>query len=295
MTNRLRALIIVLLAISFIATLSLRGNGSAAQRKPPQRRCTKAALAALKPAPALDYECTDDQDDNFKSVERQAAMKDYLRQLEETFNDDAWWATTVEDLNACAIAKEVRPLNESENRNYYYSIYLYGDNTTRVLAVIDPCIKYSYATLDVYILQRAGHRVVATQILDAFYTRLDASLFMEVAQLNGERVIRVDRYAHDGGPTTTEVTTAAYTINPRTHRPVAKKIFKQGRKLTNEIVWEMPPFFYLGNTLPDEGWQSPEIVRHHRLASRFYIYYPTKRGVRRHAYVWTNTYYQSAR
>jgi hypothetical protein len=222
-------------------------------------------------------------------------MKDYPRLLEETFNDPAWWATSVEDLNACAIAKEVRPLSENENHTYDYSIYLYGDNRTRVLALIDPCIKFSYGTLDVYVLEHAGNRVAATQILDAFYTRFDASLYMDVAQLNGERLILVDRYAHDGGPTSIIATTAAYTINPRTHRPIAKKIFRVGRKLTNEIEWEMPPFVHGGYSLPDEGWQSPEMVRNRKLASRFYIYYPTKRGVRRNAYVWTGKYYTRRR
>jgi hypothetical protein len=296
MTNRLRTFYITMLAVSFAALLPLHGGATSAtpNRERPYR-CTKVALAALKPTPKLDYECTDDDDDNFKTPERQAAMKDYLRTLEETFNDNDWWATPVDDLNACSIAKEVRPMTDSENNSFAYNIYLYGDHTTRLLAVIDPCIKYSYGTLDVYVLQRAGRRVVATQVLDAFYTRFDASLFLEVAQLNGERLILVDRFAHDGFATSLEVTAAAYTINPRTHRAVPKKIFKEAGKLTNEVVWEMPPFYDLGRMLPDKGWRAPEIVRNGRLVSRFSIDYPTRRGLRRQAYVWNGKYYRLAR
>ncbi|HKQ07846.1 MAG TPA: hypothetical protein VJ464_22150 [Blastocatellia bacterium] len=296
MTKRLRTLYITMLAISFAASLALHGGATGATpSKERPYRCTKAALAALKPAPKLDYECADDEDDNLKSPERQAAMKDYLRELEETFNDDGWWATSVNDLNACSIAKEVRPLTGSENNEFAFSIYLYGDHTTRLLAVIDPCIKYSYGTLDVYVLERAAGRVVATQVLDAFYTRYDASLFLEVAQLNGERLILVERFAHDGFATSLQVTAAAYTINPRTHGAVPKKIFKEAGKLTNEVEWDAPPFYELGRPLPDKGWRSPELVRKGRLVPRFSIDYPTRRGLRHQAYVWNGKYYSVAR
>jgi len=297
MTNRLRALYITMLAVSLAALLPWRGVGSVVPppAKEPLHRCTKTALAALKPAPKLDYECTDDEDDNSKSPERQAAMKDYLHELEATFNDDGWWATSVDDLNACSIAKEVRPLTDSENHNFAFNIYLYGDHTTRLFAVIDPCIKYSYGTLDAYVLERADGRVVATQVLDAFYTRYDASLFLEVAQLNGERLILVERFAHDGFATSLEVTAAAYTINRRTHGAVPKKIFKEAGKLTNEVAWEMPPFLENGRPLPDKGWRAPELVRQGRLVPRFSIDYPTRRGLRHTAYVWNGKYYSVAR
>ncbi|HJQ23059.1 MAG TPA: hypothetical protein VKA60_04025 [Blastocatellia bacterium] len=297
MTNRLRAFYITLLTISFVALFALpRAAADPTQGKRRGRRCTAAVLAALKPTPELDYECAAQQDDNLKSEARQAALKDYLRQLEEIFNNDVWWATSIEELNACAITKEARVLSKDESREFAFNISLYGDHSTRLISVVDPCIAYSYRTLNAYILQRVGRRVVATQVLDAFFTRFDASLDMDVAQLDGERLIIIERNEYGGGPVTMTTTADAYTINPRTHRPQPKKMFKQGGKLTNEIAWEAPPFFDSEvGTLPADGWREPLIVSRGRLAPRFRVAHPTKRGLRYTTYRWTGKYYQPAR
>jgi hypothetical protein len=296
MTNRLRAFTVALLAFAALTLQPRAGSAAQARGQTGRLRCTKRALAALKPAPELDYECAEREDDNLKSAARQAAMKDYLQELEETFNDDEWWATPVDELNACSIAKDVRALNEDESREYRFKIALYGDQTTRLIAVTDPCIHYSYSTLNAYVLERAGGRVVATQVIDAFFTRFDASLDMKVAQLGGERLILIERNGYDGGPVAITVTAAAYTINPRTHRPVPKKIFKSGRELTSEMAWNAPPFFdFDGRSLPDTGWRQPVMVRQGRLAPRFQVAYPTRRGLRHDTYVWDGRYYRLAR
>jgi len=297
MTTRLRAFYITLLTISLAALFALpRAAADPAQGERHPQRCTATALAALKPAPELDYACAEQPDDNLKSEARQAALKDYLQQLEEIFRDDVWWATPVEELNACAIAKEARALSKDESREFNFSISLYGDHSTRLISVADPCIAYSYRTLNAYVLQRAGVRLVATQVLDAFFTRFDAALDMDMAMLDGERLILIERNEYSGGPVTMTTTVAAYTINPRTHRPQPKKMFREGGKLTNEIAWESPPFFdFKGGTLPDDGWRAPLIVSRDRLAPRFRVAHPTKRGLRYTTYRWAGKYYQPAR
>ena len=299
MTNRLRASLLILLTASFVALTPFDRTGSAAPRRQRKRplRCTKAALDALKPIPEFEYECAEAQDDNLKSPERRAALDDYLRELEETFDDAEWWATPVAELNACSVAKEARALSRSESSDFAFNIALYGDQSTRLVAVADPCIKYSYRTLNAYVLQRAGGRVYATQVVDAFFTRFDAALAMSAAQLNGERLLIIERTEYGGGAFSMVTTAAAYTINPRTHRAVPKKIFREKGKLTNEFAYDAPPFFDADQQMSeDKGWRSPLFVRDGRLARRVYVYRPTGRGHFRHdTYAWNGRYYAAAR
>jgi hypothetical protein len=289
----------ILLMASFVALIPFHRADSAAPRRQRKRplRCTKAALDALKPIPEFAYECEDHDEDSQKSPARRAALNDYRRELEETFNDAEWWATPVADLNACSITKAARTLNRSESGDFAFNIALYGEGSTRLVAVVDPCIKYSYQTLNAYVLQRAGGRVYATQVVDAFFTRFDAALDMSVAQLNGERLLIIERTYYGGGAFSMTTTAAAYTINPRTQRAAPKKIFRAKGKLTNEFEYDAPPFFDADQQMnEDKGWRSPFFVRDGRLARQFYVYSPTGRGHFRHdAYVWNGRYYAAAR
>lgn len=142
MSNRRRALSLILLVIAFVIFLPLYRADSAPQKRDRQRplRCTKEALAALKPIPKLEYECAEQQDDSLKSSERQAALEDYSQELESVFAAADWWASPVDDLNVCSMINEARPLNKSERDDYVYKIDLYGDQSTRLVTVVDPCI-----------------------------------------------------------------------------------------------------------------------------------------------------------
>lgn len=300
MSHRLRILGLILLAIGFVTLLPLRRVASAPPQNRDQKRplrCTPAALAALKAIPKLEYECAEHQADSLKSSERQAAMEDYLQELETVFAEASWWATPVEDLNVCSITNEVRTLNKSEHADYVYKIDLYGDHSTRLVTVVDPCIFYSYQTLNAFILQRAGNRVYATQVLDAYYTRIDAAVDMTLAEHNGERLVMVETHTSDGFmPPTLYTTYAFYAIDPRSHRAVPKKIFKEKDKLTHEFQSDN---YLFGGDNGDEKladrWRAPEIIRNGKLSPRFTVYTPIKHRLARDTYVWNGKYYAHTR
>lgn len=284
-------LCMILLATGFVANPPLHYADSAAQQHNKKRllHCTNAALAALKPIPELAYECKDDREVDLESPARYAALKAYLRELESSFTDPRWWATPVEDLNVCTIIHEARAMTSSEQSSYIFQINLYGDSSTRLLVVLDPCIFYSSNTRNGYILQRAGERVYATQVLDAYFTRMDAAADMTVAQFNDQRLVIVETHTSDGFmPPGLFTTLYAYTIDPRSHRAVPKKLFKEKGKLTNQ-------FSYNNYLFEDEKmmkrWHAPEVIGSGRLASQFYVYTPIEHRMARNTYVWNGKYY----
>jgi hypothetical protein len=299
MSHRLRTLGLILLATAFVIFFPLYRADSAPQKRDRQRplHCTKEALAALKAIPKLEYECEGNYDVDLKSPARREALKDYLQELESVFADAGWWATLVDELKVCAMTNEVRALNQSERDEYVYKIELYGDQTTRLVVVVDPCIWYSSSTLNAYILQRAGDRVYATQVLDAYFTRRDYAVDMTLAEHNGERLVMVETHTSDGFmPPTMFTTYAFYRIDPRSHRAVPKKLFQETGKLTHEFRSDN---YLFGGDNEDEKlanrWHAPEIIRNGRLSPRFTVYTPIKRRLARDTYVWKGKYYAHTR
>jgi hypothetical protein len=309
MSNRLRTLGLILLATAFVIFLPLDRADSAAQiryQKPP-RRCTAEALAALKSIPELKYDCDGRADDNRKSPARQAALKNYLQELESVFANAGWWAVPVPDLNSCAITQEVRPVTDSEFYHQEYSVKIYGDDSTRLIIVSDLCIWYSAGTLNAYILQRAGDRIYATQVLDGYFTRGYPALDIALAQHDGEKLVTVVTNTTDGlrrlSPHTTYAvdgytTYAVYAIDPRHHRAVPKKIFKDGNTLTHEFRSDSY-MFRVGDGSEDEKlaarWRTPEIIRNGKLSPRFTVYTPIKHRLALDTYVWNGKYYAHTR
>jgi len=297
MSNRLRALGLILLAVAFVVFIPYRQADSSPQRdRNRPLRCTKEALSALKPIPQFDYECAEREEDNLKSPERRAALKDYLGELESTFRDANWWAAPVDDLNVCSIIHEGRAMTAAERRDILGNndeINLYGDGSTRLVVVVDPCIKYSYSTVNAYVLQRANNRVYVTQVVDSFYSRADNAVRMRLAAQNGERLMIIEKGLVDGlMPPQVKVTWAIYAINPNTYRAVPRKIFKEKGKLTNEMAWDAPPF---EEDEANNRWRDPELDRNGKLLPRFYVYYPYKGRLGRDTYVWNGKYYAHTR
>jgi hypothetical protein len=295
MTNRIPILYPIMLMTGLVIFAPFHHADFAPQKGDATRplQCTAEALAALKPIPELAYECVGVDDDNRKSPERRAALKEYVQKLETSLTDARWWATPVEDLNVCAMTQEARALTDDERESFSENINLYGDQSTRLVVLVDPCIHYSYSTLNAFILQRVGERVYATQVLDGYYTRIDAAVDMTLAEHKGEKLMMVETHTSDGlMPPTLYTTCSVYTMNPRSHRAVPKKLFKVKGRLTNKFRYD--DYLFEDEAL-EKQWHAPEIIRNGKLAPRFYVYTPVKRRVVRDTYIWNGTYYAPAR
>jgi hypothetical protein len=295
-TNRIPALSVILLAAGCVTILPRPSAVSAPQRRDQTRplRCTKQALAALIAVPKLEYECEEQNEDNLKSPERRAAMQRYLRDLESSLAGASWWDTSVDDLGICSIVHEARLMTDEERRQYSEErTVLCGDRSTRLVLVEDPCIWYSASALNAYILERAAGRVYATQVLNAYFTRVDRAVDMSLAQLNGETLILVETHTSDGFmPPSLFTTCYAFTIDPRSHRAVPKKLFKQGGKLTYEFKYD--DYLFDDEELA-KRWRAPSIIQGGTLAPRFYVYRLVKHHFVRDAYVWNGKCYSLAR
>jgi hypothetical protein len=294
MSKRLGALGLILLATAFVILLPFYRANSAPQKHDRKRplRCTAKALSALIALPKLEYECEGHYDKDLKSPARRDALKDYLQELESSFVGADWWATPVKDLNLCAITNEARALNKDERDELIYKTNLYGDDSTRLVVVVDPCIWYSFSTLNAYVLQRVGSRVYATQVLDAYYTRIDAAINMALAEHNGEKLVMVETHTSDGFmPPSLYTTYAFYTVNPRSHRAVPKKLFKEDGRLTHEFRCDDYLFSDEEDVKLAGRWRAPEIIRNGRLSPRFTVYTPIKHRLARSTYVWNGKFY----
>src|SRR5215831_323719 len=86
---------------------------------------------------------------------RRAALRAYLTRLESGATA-RWWAAPIDDLNACAITHEARPLTDSEQSEFESYNEVSGDQSVRFLVVPDPYVKYSYITRNGFVLVRAN-------------------------------------------------------------------------------------------------------------------------------------------
>jgi len=288
----------ILAAIAFALGSWFSGAASPAQFLPKNpQRCTTQALAARKSIPRLSYRCSqdphEDPDEEIeKSPRRRAALRAYLKKLELSAAAN-WWATSAGDLNACALTNEARALTERERREFSH-IEVYGDRSTRLLMVGDPCVRSSYFTRNAYILHRVGGRVYATEVLDAFYTRLDPGVEMQLARQDGQTVVIVETNS-EPMPTTLFSTYHVYAIDPHTHRAVPLKLFMHHGKLTHEFEFDE---YLFDDEESMKQWHAPELVHNGRLSGRFYVYTRIdnqdqgRETFSRRAYVWNGRYYR---
>jgi hypothetical protein len=296
MKNERYRLGLILLTIGFSVYA-----GSATQRRDQKQpmRCTKEALAALKAIPNLRYRCGEDPDEELeKSPRRRAALRAYSKKLELGATPN-WWATSLDDLNACAISHEARALTDAEQRDPVADgahDEIFGDGSTRLLVLPDPCIKYSAVTFNAFVLQRADGRVYATQVLDAFFTRLEPGVEMELARHNGETLVIVQTNS-EPTPSALFSTFRTYAIDPQTHRAVPRKIFMDKGKLTNEFQFDE---YLFGDQDAQKRWHAPELIHNGALSPRFYVYtligsqdqvVEAEAKFSRKAYVWNGRYY----
>jgi hypothetical protein len=295
---RPRQMTLVLVALYLVI-----GSIAFAQKKPVPA-CRQTTFAAFKTLPKLEYDCPEgliESDDKIlKLPARFAAIRDVVKGL-ESFNSAAWWQADVDELNACEIHGSAGELTEEEREKWKsgdYGIDLLGDHQIRLALLPDPCYQTGYNGANTFLLYRKGGRVYVTQVLNGYYSRIDNSIGVGFAVLNGQQLVEVSS-ANNMPPS---LLNYYFLIDSKTGKAMPKKLFNVGDKLTNEVYSAM-----LMNEPADVGLsksaEALKIFSGNRLAQTFSSYEENKRGkiddngrkLRRIIYRWNGQFYAPAR
>lgn len=262
--------------------------------------CKQAVYTALKPLPEFTYQCPDGFNDSderiLKLPERTAALDHILSEL-ESFTAADWWQADVNDLAACELHGSAGKLNTEELSKLKDGDYLFrffGDHQYRLVLVADPCYQTGFGGSNGFLLYRNGGKVFVTQVLNGYYSRIDNSVGIDSANLNGQTIVEIST-ANNMPP---EFTNYYFAIDPKTNRAIPKKIFKVGGRLTNNMSSAI-----LFNEHARHDTPQNTVVRRHRLAPAFSVYVDDYRGMiddggrklRRVIYRWNGRFYSPAK
>ncbi|MBS1796185.1 MAG: hypothetical protein JSS81_20195 [Acidobacteria bacterium] len=234
--------------------------------------CRKPGLAAVRPIPKLEYECNEDLTESADEVltqpERLEALKDFRNELEK-LDDAAWWSTSTEELDFCAFLGKTGS-RRGDDDEFLFSepnYELRGNNRYRLVVAKDPCYQVGFGGSNIFLLNRVGPKVYATEVIDGFYTRADFPLEFDYAVENGETIVEIATLS--GGLSSTD-RNYYFSIDPKTHRAVPKKMFRVDGKLTHIIESETVLDDPADYGLPPKA-QTLEIIKNHRLTKSFYL------------------------
>jgi hypothetical protein len=277
--------------LTFLLALTVFSGNAIAQKRTSISVCRQDVYAALRPLPKLTYDCPQDMSDSDHELlqlpERQSAITKLIAELKD-FNDPSWWRASVDALNVCylrgsagtLIAEELQKLRDGD-----YQTYLFGDHALRLVLVSDPCYQTGYGGSNAFLLNRRQGKVVVSQLLDGYYSRIDNSVEIGFARLNGEQIIELQT----GNNMPPSLTNYYFRIDQKTGRANPKNLFREGRKLSNEIR----------SAMLLSGANGLSVIRGHRLARDFSIYEDDERGriddggrrLRRIQYRWNGRFY----
>jgi len=255
--------------------ISSVASDSFAQRRSPALVCKRPVLAALKPAPELSYPCDEElqtwDEKILKLPARVEAIQKLMAKL-STFTEPAWWTADAVDLSVCDYAKQVGPLTSEQRHDFLSSEYLFwmfGNDPMRLVLVSDPCYQSEYGGSNGFLLyhDRSVGRVVASQVLDGYFSRADNSVGLAVAKLGGEDIVEIST---GSGGLTPYLTNYYFVIDPRTKRAVPKKMFIGEHGPTNEISSAM--------LLESAGREPLKLIRGRVLALTFITYVDDEHG-----------------
>ncbi len=203
--------------------------------------CRDATFAAFKPLPKLEYECPDDPNDSDDKIlrlpPRQRAIRELMQSLEQ-FTNSSWWQASVDELNACKIHGKAGALTDDEKQEWRrgdYSFDLSGNNEMRLALIADPCYQTGYSGSNAFLLYHKGGRVYVSQLLNGYYSRVDNSVGIDYAKLNGRQIVEVST-ANSMPPS---LINYYFEIDPATNRALPKNFFREGRKPTNQVYSDM--------------------------------------------------------
>jgi len=267
--------------------------------------CREATFAAYKPLSKLEYDCPDNPNDSddkiLKLPERTRAIRRLVQSLEQ-FTSAAWWQASVDELNACKIHGSAGALTDEEKEEWRrgdYSFDLFGNNEMRLALIADPCYSTGYNGSNAFLLYRKGGRVYVSQLLNGYYSRVDNSVGIDFARLNGRQIVEVET-ANSMPPS---LINYYFEIDPVTNKALPKNFFREGRKPTNQIYSDMLMGEPKDFGLPKNAGEL-RIIVNGKMAQSFSAYEesPNDRGIdangrklRRIVYRWNGTVYARAR
>jgi hypothetical protein len=286
--------IVILILLSFLPCL-------AQTRQAPVPVCRAATFTVFKSLPELSYECPEglnDSDDKILTLpDRLTTLSDAEKEL-ESFTSAAWWSADVDELTACGIHGKAGSLSAEEKEKYRGGEYwfgLFGNNSLRLVLLKDPCYQTGYSGSVAFLLYRKGGKVAVTRVIDGYYSRIENSIGIDFANVNGQQIIEVST-ANNMPPA---VLNYYFAIDQKTGKAVPKSLFKEQGILTNEIRSAM----IIGDAsewgLP-RGAREMEVIRQQRFLPSFTSYsYMYVDGIdhklARRGYRWNGKYYVAGR
>jgi hypothetical protein len=232
---------IPLFAFTTLAFIAMTCGSVIAQKQKAVPVCQAATFAAVKPLPKMEYECPEEPNDSDEKILKLPGRLAALRRIEKelgAFTDAAWWQAGTDELNACGIHGAAGQLTEDEKERWKqsdYRFHLMGDHEFRLLLLDDPCYQTGFAGSNAFLLYRANGKVFVSQVLNGYYSRVDNSVGIDFAKLNGEQIIEIST-ANSMPPS---MVYYYFAIDPATNKAVPKKIFREGKNFTNQIYSDM--------------------------------------------------------
>lgn len=270
-------------------------NHAIAQRNRPTV-CSQAAFAAYKPLPELEYECPEpiDSDEALMKLPARLAGIRLVEKVLGTFDSAAWWNADAAELNICEIHGRAGGLTNEEKQKLNdgdYDLKVFGNHQMRLIMLRDPCYATEYSGANGFLLYRRAGKVVVSQVLNGYASRVANSVGIDFATMNGEQLIEIST-ANSFPPS---VMAYYFAINPKTNHAVAKKLFKDDNKLTNEIYSDMLMGDPKDFGLPKDATEL-NIIRNGRLAPTFSAYEQNEHGkiddrLTRVIYRWNGKFY----
>jgi len=285
------------------ASILLLPFNTFAQKEKPVPVCREATFAAYQALPKLEYDCPDnpnDSDDKILKLPQRLRAIHALMQSLGQFNDPAWWQADVDELNACKIHQSAGELTDEEKqqwKNGDYSFNLFGNGEMRLALIADPCYQTGYSGSNAFLLYRKNGRVYVSQLLNGYYSRVDNSVGIDFATLNGRQIVEVST-ANSMPPS---LINYYFEIDPATNKALAKNLFREGRKPTNQVYSDMMMGEPKDFGLPKDAVEL-NVIRNGHLAPSFSAYEESERGridangrkLRRIVYRWNGRSYARA-
>lgn len=219
--------------------ISAFGPAFAQQKRVPV--CSARTFAVVKPLPKLEYECPEGVNDYDEQILKLPARLAALRGIEKElagFNNPIWWQAETDELNACGLHGRAGELTDEEKEKWKqgdYTFVLMGNHEMRLALLDDPCYQTGYAGANAFFLYRKDGQTYVSQVLNGYYSRVDNSVGLDFARLNGRQIIEIST-ANSMPPS---MVFYYFAIDPVTNKAVPKNLFKERNKFTNQIYSDM--------------------------------------------------------